>query len=76
MHHVSVTATDEGQFVSKFLGASYTGIGSGDEDTFMNNLRRCAPVPEVPGWLSILVVDDESKPGTRYWVQRDSSTKG
>jgi hypothetical protein len=41
-HDVWVTATDEG-VESKFISASYTGIGKNANDTFMQNLHSAAP---------------------------------
>jgi hypothetical protein len=41
-HDVSVDATDEG-LDSRFMGARYSGIGQGPEDTFLLNLYRFAP---------------------------------
>lgn len=41
-HDVSVDATNEG-IESRFMGAQYTGIGGGSQDTFLLNLYRFAP---------------------------------
>jgi hypothetical protein len=43
-HDVSVDATDEGMD-SRFMGASYSGVGKGASDTFLLNLYRFAPDP-------------------------------
>ena len=41
-HGVTVVATDEGN-ESRLLRAQYTGIGKGDNDSFMQNLHNAAP---------------------------------
>lgn len=66
-HSVSVTSTDEG-LESHLLSAEYTGVVKNGIDTFMQDLHRQAPQPEVPGMASVRVAGVNGNPDTRFWV--------
>lgn len=66
-HMVSIEATDEG-VNSQFVRAEYTGTLDGGADTFMQDLRRLAPLPDVPGMAAVLVPGKNGNPDTRFWV--------
>jgi hypothetical protein len=71
--HVSVVATNEG-VNSRLLYSEYTGIVDENKDTFMTNLRRHQPIPEVPGMIGLHVAGEDGTPGTVFWVRRASDT--
>jgi hypothetical protein len=64
---VIIEATDEG-VDSRYVSAAYWGVVTPSVDTFMRDLRRFAPQPEVPGMTSVVVPGNDGEPDTRFWV--------
>lgn len=66
-HFVTIEATSEG-VSSTLVEATYSGVTGKTQDTFMQDLRRQAPLPEVPGMTVGLVYGQDGDPDTHFWV--------
>lgn len=67
-HFVQIEAIGS-DYEANFVKADYSGVTKEGVDTFMQDLQRQAPQPDVPGMSTVLVYGENSSPDTRFWVR-------